>query len=90
MTKPQLTPSRQNEYANAQAFRDQGISDACNGYPAFCWFGEGDGGPGSDVFCSGRNGVPERVAAAGIGGVCCPEYREAFAYARAYAAELTV
>ncbi len=76
-----LTPALQNEYANAQAARDQGIADASNGFPAFAWF-DAEG----EVFVSGRDGLPARVSSAVIGDVCLPEYREAFAYARAYSA----
>lgn len=64
--------------ANAQAARDQGIADACNGFPAFAYFGLG----GRALFLTQGDGIAMSLLPSD------PEYREAFAYARAYAAEL--
>lgn len=61
---------------NVQAMRDRGIADACAGLPAFAWFDRGD------LFASAPDGLPKRVTDDA-------RYREAFAYARAYAAEVT-
>lgn len=71
-----LSPARLNEDTNAQAARDQGIADACNGYPAFAYLGL----DGRVLFLTKRDGVGMSLLPSDA------EYREAFAYARAYAA----
>lgn len=62
---------------NVQTMRDQGIADATAGLPAFAMLSEGE------LLVADPCGVHVPLSADGS-----PAYREAFAYARAYAANL--